>query len=411
ETPLVKKKLVPKTVFIPEDSGLVDINFSEASIDEVIKGFNQKIGHNIIFAKGVKGDVSLKLKQVPFDEVFKMILDKLDLIAVVVSDHIIEIINKSDIPTERRNYSLKKRNASEIGSTLSSLLTPDELSSTNIVIDAGTNSIMLSAPLNIMDKIETIIKQLDVKTPQIMIKARLIEVSANDTKTSNVTWANTVNLSGAVSTIRPIKDMANYAIDSTAGTLDTDDAISNFTSGGAIDISAVIDNSTLYGILNILNTSNETKTISEPTILTENNQIATIHVGRNLPVLKTEVTASGTTQSVEFITEGVDLSVTPLVSSGSELVTLQVDIAVSELSGFSANNPITSERSAQTLVTVKSGNTIIIGGLIKERAVVDKSGIPVLKDIPLIGYLFRNTTNTKERTELLIFLTPDILID
>jgi general secretion pathway protein D len=211
---------------------------------------------------------------------------------------------------------------------------------------------------------------------------------------------------------RAVKDMGNYDVN-TDGTIDFDDTItqSGFAQGGLFDISAVLTNTELYGLLNALAENSDSKAISEPTILTENNRPATIHVGRNLPVVTTQVTETGTTQAVTYIPEGVDLSVTPVVSPGGDQISLTVAISVSEFIAFQNNNPITADRSASTLVTVGSGKTIVIGGLIKESDIETDSGIPLLKDIPLLGYLFKNKTTTKERTELLVFLTPEILID
>jgi len=116
-------------------------------------------------------------------------------------------------------------------------------------------------------------------------------------------------------------------------------------------------------------------------------------------------------QTVEFIPEGVDLQVTPIVSPGSDNISLKVDISVSEFVNFVNNNPVTADRSAQTEITVKSGRTVVLGGLIREKMVESDSGIPLLKDIPIIGYLFTNKSDTKSRSELLVFLTPEIIIE
>ncbi len=409
------KSAMPKeedsvSMFGSKGKELMDFNFKDADIKEILKGFALKFNKNIVPASSVTGKVNLRLKSVPFEEAFRMLLDRKNLVAVQTSDNVIEIISKGSIPTQRSTFHLVSRTASEIQTTLNGLLTADESQGITIAIDEASNSLIVTASSDVLRKIELLVRQLDIKAPQIKIKARIIEVNASEGMTTGVAWANTMSMAGNVQEVRAVKDMSNYGLD-TAYDIDTNETISNFATGGVLDISAVMNNITLYGVLNFLKSNSKAKTISEPTILTENNKLAKIHVGQNLPVVTIETTASGTTQSVTYIPEGVDLEVTPVVSPGSSLISLKLKVSVSEFTGWQANSPITSERSAETEVTVESGKSIIIGGLIKERVTLSDSGIPVLKDIPLIGYLFKNKSTAKDRTELLVFFSPEILAD
>ncbi|MDA3793446.1 MAG: AMIN domain-containing protein [Elusimicrobia bacterium] len=395
--------------YLPTEA--VDFNFKNADIREVLRAFEIKLDKNILPSDSVQGQVTLRLKNVPFNEAFNMLMDRMDLVAVRTSENIVEVMTRADMPTQRRTFNLTNRNASEVQSTVSGLLTSEESSETTIVIDDASNAIMVAATPEVLNKIALIINQIDVKSPQIKIKCRLIEVSAGKDFSAGVTWATSIPFTGSdIQQIRAAKDLGNYSLDA-AGDIDTDDTVTGFGQGAVMDISAVLDNTQLYGVLNFLATKSEAKTLSEPTILTENNKSASIHVGQNLPVRTSEVTESGTTQSIQFISEGVDLSVTPVVSAGSKQISLDVDISVSELVGFRADNPITAERSAQTEVTIESGKTVIIGGLIREKKTETESGVPLLKDIPLLGYLFKNKGTLTDRTELLIFLSPEILTD
>ncbi|MFH1415725.1 MAG: AMIN domain-containing protein [Elusimicrobiota bacterium] len=390
---------------------LVDFNFKDADIIEVLQGFALKIDKNIITASGVSGKVNLRLKNVPFRDAFYIVLERSDLVAVRKSANIIEVYSKSKIPMERLTFQLSRRNATEMKMTLDSLMTTLEKANTTIAIDQASNSIIASGTSEILGKIGLLVKQLDIKSPQIKIKARIIEVTADSSVNTGVTWASSIGLTGNVQEVRAVKDMGNYSIDSTAGTITTLNTLSNFSEGGVIDVSAVINQTTLYGVLNFLSSNSKAKTISEPTILTENNKTAKIHVGQNLPIQTTSVTETGTTQSVVFIPEGIDLQVTPVVSPGSNQVSMQISVSVSEFVRFQNDNPVTSDRSAITEVTVESGKTIIIGGLMTESVTVSSSGIPILKDLPLLGYLFSNKSNIKERKELLIFLSPEIMAE
>ncbi|NLB35551.1 MAG: AMIN domain-containing protein [Elusimicrobia bacterium] len=393
---------------------IVDFNFVDAEIREVLRSFAHKLEKNIIPAEDVSGLITLRLKNISFDEAFSMLLDRKDLVAIQRSPNVIEVLRREMMPTERRTFNLKSRSAEDIKDTLDSLMTSDEKANTTLAVDNASNSLIITATPEVLGKIESLVKQMDIKSPQIKIKTRIIEVQAGDAFESAMSWAANVPFTNdGVKQIRGVKDVSNYKIDSANQSFDFSGAITqpSFMHGGILDISAVIDNTTLYGILNLLSTKTKSKTVSEPTIMTENNKSASIHVGRNLPVRTTRVTETGTTQSVEFISEGVTLDVTPIVSPGSDQIALNVDVSLTDFVGFQADSPITQGRSAKTEVTVESGKTIIIGGLIKETDIESDSGIPILKDIPLLGYLFKSKNQTVERTELLVFLSPEIVED
>ena len=403
----VEGEEVPFTISLSREP--VDFNFKDADIIEVLMGFAMKLGLNIVPSSNVSGSVSLRLKGVPFDEAFNMLLDRMDLIAIQKASNVIEVMKKDEMPTQRETFYLASRTAGEISATLGGLLTKDEIKNTTIAIDEASNSLIVSATSEVLSKIGVLVRQLDIRTPQVKIKVRLIEVTASEDSSYGVTWLSQIDFTDpdGIQQIRGFKDFSNFSFNPDGSIKE----VAVFGEGGVFDISAVIDNTTLYGVLNVLASDSNAKTISEPTILTENNKNAKIHVGQNLPVTTYQVTETGTTQTVEYIPEGIDLCVTPVVSPGSNLISLKININVSEFVSFVSGNPVTKERAAQTEVTIESGKTVIIGGLMTESVTATNKGIPLLKDLPIIGFLFKNKTNIKERTELLVFLSPEILID
>ncbi len=411
--PEVRKKItvegeeVPFTISLSKEP--VDFNFKDADIVEVLRGFAMKLGLNIVPSPNVKGSITLRLKGVPFDEAFNMLMDRMDLIAIQKTSNVIEVMQKDEMPTQRETFYLASRTAGEISATLEGLLTKDEIKNTTIAIDDASNSLIVSATSEMLSKIGVLVRQLDIRTPQVKIKVRLIEVTASEDSSYGVTWLSQIDFTDpdGIQQIRGFKDFSNFSFNPDGSI----NKVKVFGEGGVFDISAVIDNTTLYGVLNFLASDSNAKTISEPTILTENNKNAKIHVGQNLPVTTFQVSETGTTQTVEYIPEGIDLCVTPVVSPGSNLISLKINVNVSEFVSFVSGNPVTKERAAQTEVTIESGKTVIIGGLITESVTAANKGIPLLKDLPIIGFLFKNKTNIKERTELLVFLSPEILID
>ena len=384
----------------------IDFNFKQTDLLGILRTFAVKFNKNIIAAPGVGGKVNMQLRGVPFDQAFRILLDQMGLVAIQRGENVIEVIKASNMPVVSQVYPLKYRFALDLKPMLDGALDKNEKANTIITIDNASNSVIVTSTNDTLQKMRQLISQVDVAAPQIAIKARLIEVEAINNLTWGINWAGTTKF-GSGGTVRSIKDQSNYTVDGT-GAIVTGNAVTNFGTGGILDISSVMNKTTLYAMLNFIKNDTRSKTLSEPMVLTGNNKVAKIHVGKNIPVVTSQVTQTATTQSVSYIPEGVDLEVTPVVSPGSTVISFKVRINVSELVGFQLNNPITTERVAQTEVSVESGMTVVIGGLIKDVIQDGETGIPILKDIPVLGWLFKNKTKSKDRTELLIFITPEL---
>jgi len=386
----------------------IDFNFKNADLLGILRTFAVRFNKNIIAAPGVDGRVTMQLRAVPFDEAFRIMLEQMGLVAIQRSASVIEIIKLSNMPVLVQVFPLRYRFAAEIQKTLLTVLDKKEQENTIVSIDNATNSLIVSSTNDTLHKMKNMIGQMDIPSPQIAIKARLIEVQAGSSLTWGINWAGSTNF-GTGGTVRSIKDMSNFQTRSD-GTLNTTQAVGLAPTGGIFDVSLVMNKTTLYGLLNFIKADNRSKTISEPMVLTGNNKTAKIHVGQNLPVKISQVTQTATTQSVQYIPEGVDLEVTPIVSPGSNTISFKIRVGVSEFVGFQSDNPITTERVATTEVSVESGMTVVIGGLIKDKVIDSETGIPLLKDIPLLGWLFKNKKKSKDKTELLIFITPELLV-
>lgn len=386
----------------------IDFNFKDADLLGILRTFAVKFNKNIIAAPGVGGRVNMQLKGVPFDEAFRIMLDQMRLVAIQRSQGVIEIIRAENMPVLVQVFPLKYRFSVEMQKTLLAILDKKELENTVVTVDAGSNSLIVTSTNDTLHKMKTMIAQLDIPSPQIAIKARLIEVQAGNSLNWGITWSAGTNF-GSGGMVRSIKDMSNYTVLNAPNT-GTEARLTPtlFPQGGIFDVSLTMNKTTLYTLLNFIKADSRSKTISEPMVLTGNNKTAKIHVGQNLPVKISQVTQTATTQSVQYIPEGVDLEVTPIVSPGSNVISFKIRVGVSEFVGFQADNPITTERVATTEVSVESGMTVVIGGLIKDKVIDSESGIPLLKDIPLLGWLFKNKRKSKDKTELLIFITPEL---
>jgi len=387
-----------------------DFNFNNTPILNILKTFSLRFGVNIIPSDAVGGKVTLYLKQVPFDEAFQILLDKMDLVAIQRSKDIIQVMKKREMPLSRQTFPLKNRLAGEVKATLEALLTAPERDRLIIAVDNASNSLIVTANTAQVNRLGQLIEQLDVKRPQVRIKTRIIEVQDDDFLSIGVSWGG-ARARGGVTT-RVGKDVGTLNTFAANGITPTPTLIGEtFGEGGFFDISQIMDHSALYAVLNLLAANTRTKTLSEPSIMTGNDRTARIHVGKNLPVKTVQVTQTAQIQSISYIKEGIDLEVTPVLSPGSKQISMKVQINVSEFTGFQNDSPITTERSAFTEIVLESGKSVAIGGLIREITQKNVSGIPLLKDIPLLGALFRSTQNSNNKTNLLILITPELVQD
>ena len=166
--------------------------------------------------------------------------------------------------------------------------------------------------------------------------------------------------------------------------------------------------------LELLANEGRVKTLSQPTQMVSNRQTANISVGQEIPYLESQSTgsAAATTATVAFKNVAIEMDVTPTVLE-SGLVRLQVTVRVSEVIGNVAiegnNTPVLSTRESTTDVFVRDGETLVMGGLMRERDRMDENGLPFLKDIPFLGYLFKSANRTTSKTDLLFFLRPQIV--
>ena len=179
----------------------------------------------------------------------------------------------------------------------------------------------------------------------------------------------------------------------------------------------------LSAVLDALKQQGELKIVSKPRLRTLNNQPAVVRVGQDLPVFTTETTVAGgdsgiitTDESIQTVTVGTVLSITPQVSA-DDLVTLDITPAVSRLvrtetsATGNTNAPVIDIRQASSIVRVRDGATVVMGGLVQDTTTSTRRKVPLLGDIPLLGRAFTGTYKNSERTELVVFLTPRIIKD
>ena len=284
-------------------------------------------------------------------------------------------------------------------------------------VDANNQLLVRARPAQ-WEEILGAIKQLDVPPLQVEIETRVFEVDLTGDLELGVQWylqglaggSSTTNSDGTTS-FTPGNPEAHRMIALGGGT----NATTTF-SGQPFYYSFLSSNGKFQVALNALETNSNTKTLSAPSLVVLNNQVAHIQVGDQIPVNQTYYTGLGTTSTattvgqVEYIPTGIILDVQPRVNPGG-LIYLNIDQQVSQVSGAanSQGNFTISQRQVATQLGVQNGQTVLLGGMIQQQNTNSTTGIPFLSDIPILGRLFGTTSKQRTRTELIVLITPRLI--
>ena len=264
-----------------------------------------------------------------------------------------------------------------------------------VVSDDYNNSLLVLATPSEYEKIERTLKKLDVVATQVLIEASIIEVTLTDGLEYGLEWAFDNNLGGG---------------DSGRGLLDLGGGLQPRVPGFSYTISDSA--SAVKAVVNALAEKSLINVISTPSVMVLDNHTAAIHVGDQQPIrsASTITTGGNVQQSITYRDTGVKLEVTPSVNDGG-LVTLDIIQSITDVGPVDAATGQRSflERNVSSRVAIRSGESVVLGGLIRDNESEGRSGIPLLMDIPGLGALFSTTNNVASRTELLIFISPRVL--
>ena len=433
--------------------GFVTVNFKNADIKAVLSYLSEVSGVDIVAAPDVVGTVTLKLTDKPWEVALNTIVKNYgyayeregDIIRVVT----LGSLQKAELSTEvvHLNYTL----AGDANKAVKDMLT--ERGKTTF--DTRTNTLIITdLPTNTY-QIKQIMQQLDKKTPQIMIEARILETLLEKDEKMGIDWSIKIAAIGAARpTTFPFanenwRDILPHGLErffpfgqtgtanSTAaagGGITTTDTLVEFPNMGQggtsafpfVDSSAftygTLDFSQFSAVLELLKERRSTEVISNPRITTLNHKEAKILVGRvyNFPTFdQTELTGQWVITGYEAKELGIKLLVTPHVNEKGEIV-VELKPEIKNYLGLETISaelkaPLWSTREADTQVMVKDGDTIFIGGLINENNVDIENKVPLLGDIfgdiPFLGSFFKSTGTKREKKELIFFITVNIVRD
>ncbi|MBD9395893.1 type II secretion system secretin GspD [Acidovorax sp. ACV01] len=268
-----------------------------------------------------------------------------------------------------------------------------------VVADEKRNALLIRAPRTEYRRIEQALRELDKAPSQVLIEASIVEVALTGNLEYGVEWY----LQNGLSNGRQGQASLN---------MNTSGAISARQPGFSYTILNKAD--VVRATLNALAEKSQVRLLSSPSVLVLNNHNATIQVGQQQPIKTSTAVTTGNlvTESITYKDTGVMLSVTPSVNAGG-LITMDISQQVTDVGDrdTATGQRAFQTRQIQTRVAVRSGEPIVLGGLIRENDTSTRSGIPGLADIPLLGSLFSTSANLRNRTELLVLMTPRALED
>ncbi|MGL4354460.1 MAG: GspD family T2SS secretin variant ExeD [Aeromonas popoffii] len=284
-----------------------------------------------------------------------------------------------------------------------------------ISADETTNALVITAQPDVMAELEQVVAKLDIRRAQVLVEAIIVEIADGDGLNLGVQWANTNGGGTQFTNAGPgIGSVAIAAKDykDNGNTTGIAKLAENFNG-----MAAGFYQGNWAMLVTALSTNTKSDILSTPSIVTMDNKEASFNVGQEVPVQTgTQNSTSGDTtfSTIERKTVGTKLVVTPQINEGdSVLLTIEQEVSSvgKQATGTDGLGPTFDTRTVKNAVLVKSGETVVLGGLMDEQTKEEISKVPLLGDIPVLGYLFRSTSNTTSKRNLMVFIRPTILRD
>ncbi len=288
--------------------------------------------------------------------------------------------------------------------------------------DTQTNAIIINAPPKVMRSLMQIVDKLDIRRAQVLVEAIIVEVIADKTAELGVTWLFEGSGSNTPIGLTNFPDAGTNLVNlgAAVGSGGNVDPTGLIGEGITLGVGRLSDNNNNFAaVLSALQGDADTNIISTPSIVTTDNEEATINVGQEVPFVTGSFTNTGGTagavnpfQTIQRQQIGVKLSITPQINEGdSLLLSIAQEISSIAQSAAGAVDLITNQRTVETTVIVDDGQTLVLGGLLEDTLRESNQMVPVLGNIPILGGLFRSRKTDLIKTNLLIFIRPKILRD
>jgi type IV pilus secretin PilQ/predicted competence protein len=420
----------------------IDLDFKDADIHNILRLLSEVGKVNIVVSDEVKGNVTLSMRNVPWNLAMDVILEAKGLGKVKIAENVYRVAPKETLEKEQQ-MKIKELKNKKILKPLITRIIPisyamakdlkpqaEELLSSrgSVGMDERTNVLIVRDVSENLSLIEQLIKNLDTQTPQVLIEARIVESTSNYSREIGIQWGG--HFISSTSTGNPTGVVFPNSVTLAGGGMDEQTPTSgmnpfggspnpNFAvnlpalvgtgAGGALGISlgSVNNNANLNIRISALENDGVLKIISAPKILTLDNKQAKIEQGTMIPY--SQISAQGV--QTAFQEAKLSLEVTPHVTAeGSILMKININRDEPDFNNRGARgDPTILKRHAETELLIEDGKTAVIGGIYTRNYGKSFNQVPLFAKIPVIGWLFKKRTDTDRRSELLIFITPRIV--
>ncbi|ACI19943.1 bacterial type II and III secretion system protein [Dictyoglomus thermophilum H-6-12] len=378
-----KEAVVSRELLTVEREGdkiYVSCDLRGADIREVLRELGKKADINFVIDQKVTGQIDLYLNKVELPETLDILskiasisFEKVGSVTFVKPFTTAVVATKEGAPIVTKEYKLKYISLDTLKSVVSGIA-----KDVNFYYDQTSGLLLVQGPADQVSSVESMIAKLDKPTPQVKIDVQVIEVSRENIKDIGIEWGT-----GSIST--------GLQITANVGWQD-------------LRIS-IINPGQISANIKALESQNKAKILAQPSMTTVSGKSTRIMIGDRVPLISYD--AQGNRQ-VSFVDVGIILNVTPTVNADGT-ITANLNPQVSTIQGYVQDVPIISTREAQTIVNLKNGETLALGGLLRQEEIESMSKVPLLGDIPILGELFKARKIQKVERELIILITPKII--
>lgn len=409
------------------------LNFQKIDVREALNVIADFTGTNMVISDTVSGNITLRLKDVPWDQAFDIILQSRGLDMRKIGN-VIQVAPRAEIAAKEKIELTSRQEISELqdlrtesfqisyqkADALAALLSSDKqriLSKRgSAVVDARTNTLFIQDTPDRLEEARKLIKQVDVPVRQVMIEARIVEATDNFSKNLGVRLGynstDTFNVGKALGNIGgSTATMATSPLVTSTGSIVNTPNVNLPSAGTAGAFSMLLFNSSVSKLLSVeltaLEADSKGKVISSPRVVTSDQTEATIATGTEIPYQ--QASSSGAT-NVAFKSATLSLAVKPQITPDDNII-MDIKVNKDSVGQLYAGVPSINTNTVTTQVLVENGGTVVIGGVYLQQQSDGINKVPLLGDIPVLGYLFRSSAKLDNKSELLVFITPKIIKD
>lgn len=435
----------------------LSLNFQNIEVRALLQVIADFTNFNIVTSDTVTGNVTLRLKDVPWDQALDIIMQAKGL-GMRKSGNVIWIAPKDELaakeaveleakkkiadlePLRTQSFQLNYTKAEEVAKGLTGQGTSGSSGGANntriltprgsVVFETRTNQLFVSDIPSKLDEIQQLIAKIDVPVRQVLIEARIVEaddtfgralgvkLGGNDLRGKqggipgwNVGGSNYVTIGGNSSAVGSQTNQGATSTFADTQFVNLPANVNNFGGAQAATVAFSLFSATANRFLNLelqaLEQDNKGKIVSSPRVITADQIKAVIEQGEEIPY---QVATSSGATSIQFKKASLKLEVTPQITPEGNVI-LNVDVSKDSRGDLTAAGPAINTKHVNTQVLVENGGTVVIGGIFTQTDRTDQNKVPLLGDVPVVGNLFKNTVRSTSKTELLIFITPKVVTE